>query len=63
MGEWGGLRLKGRLRCGLGSRLLEWHPRTSAREVRKKLDASKMQDESGFHVPSVPPISPGAHLD
>ena len=31
MGEWGGLRLKRRLRCGLSSRLLEWHPRTSPR--------------------------------
>ena len=57
MDELDGLRLKGRLRCGLSSRLLEWHPRTSSREER---DASTMRDESKSHVP---PGSRGARPD
>ena len=57
MDELDGLRLKGRLRCGLSSRLLEWHPRTSSREER---DASTMRDESESHVP---PGSRGARPD
>jgi hypothetical protein len=47
MDEPGGLRLKRRLRCGRGGRLLEWDPRTSSREER---DACEMQDESESHV-------------
>jgi len=31
-----GLRLKWRLRCGLGGRLLEWHSWTSSREELEK---------------------------
>ena len=33
--EPGGLRLKRRLRCGLGGRLLEWHSWTSSREEQE----------------------------
>jgi len=44
MDEPGGLRLKRRLRCGPGSRLLEWHPRTSSREEREKRDARERRD-------------------
>jgi len=51
MDEPGDLCLKRRLRCGLGGRLLEWHPRTSSLEEWEKRDASKMQDESESHVP------------
>lgn len=75
MDEQGGLRLKRRLRCGLGGRLLEWHPRTSSREEREKRDARERRDpkfdvrDSKFRKPRtsdlepslVPPISRGAH--
>ncbi len=36
MDERGVLRLKRRLRCGLGGRLLEWHSWISLREEREK---------------------------
>ena len=77
MDEPGGLRLKRRLRCGLGGRLLEWHPRTSSREEREKRDARERRDlkfdvrGSKFRKPRtsdlepslVPPVLRGAHPD
>jgi hypothetical protein len=59
----GGLRLKRRLRCGLDSRLLEWHPWTSLRAVREKWDASQMWDESESRVPPILSVSRGVHPD
>jgi hypothetical protein len=59
----GGLRLKWRLRCGRGGRLLEWHSWTSSREEREKRDAQKMRDESESHVLSVLSVSRGARSD
>ena len=63
MDEPGGLRLKRRLRCGHGGRLLEWHFRTSLGEEREKRDAREMQDESESHVPSCLSVSRGSHPD
>lgn len=44
MDEWGGLRLKRRLRCGLSGRLLEWHFWTSLREEREKRHVPERRD-------------------
>ena len=53
MDEPGSLRLKRRLRCGLGGRLLEWYSWISLREEREKRDAREVRDESESHVPPV----------
>ena len=77
MDEPGGLRLKRRLRCGLGGRLLEWHPRTASREKREKRDARERRDPkfdvrgskfrevrtSNLEPSLVPPVSCGAYPD
>jgi hypothetical protein len=44
MDEPGGLRLKRRLRCGRGGRLLEWHSWTSLREEREKRHVPERRD-------------------
>jgi len=70
MDELGGLRLKRRLRCGPGGRLLEWHPRTASREKRDarerrdpKFDVrgSKFREvrTSNLEPSPVPPVSCG----
>jgi hypothetical protein len=61
MDEAGSLRLKRRLRCGLDSRLLEWHPQTSLRAEREKWDTNQMWDESESRVPPILSISRGVH--
>lgn len=63
MDEPGSLRLKRRLRCGLGGRLLEWHSWTSSREERETLDACNMRDESESYVAPVLSVSRRAHPD
>ncbi len=60
MDEPGGLRLKRRLRCGLGGRLLEWHSWTASREER---DAREMRDESESHVPPAVSVSHSVYPD
>ena len=77
MDEPGGLRLKRRLRCGLGGRLLEWQAWTSSREEREKRDVRERRDPkfdvrgSKFRKPRTsdlepslaPSVSRGAHPD
>ncbi len=72
-----GLRLKRRLRCGPGGRLLEWHPRTASREERGKRDPRHRRDPnfdlrgskfrkartSDLEPSLVPPVSCGGHPD
>ena len=77
MNEPGVLRLKRRLRCGLGGRLLEWHSWTSSREEREKRDEHEMRDPkfdvrgsksrkpriSDLEPSLLPPVSRGGHPD
>ena len=63
MDERGGLRLKWRLRCGLGGRLLEWHFQTSLRAEREEEGTREMQDRSKSHVPPILSVRRGARAD
>jgi hypothetical protein len=63
MDERGGLRLKWRLRCGLGGRLLEWHPWRSSRTEREKQGTCGMRDESESHFPPILSVTRGAQAE
>ena len=62
MDEPGGLRLKRRLRCGLGGRLLEWQAWTSLREEREKRDARAKDGMSWNLMSRSSRLSRAAHI-